>query len=213
VTPVYDTDPRDPDEAALFDLADGVRRLIDTTVRTHADADRLKRAADLVREATELIDVARRPDDDWDVRRYNAISGGANPIAIPLLPTVTGQDLRADMTFGRAYEGPPGYVHGGMLAAVLDQILGHANGAAGTPGMTARLTVSYRRPTPLDVPLVVHARNDGCEGRKIYASGRIEVDGKTTVEAEGLFIAPTHIQQYESFHGALSEADGIPRRD
>lgn len=195
-----------------MELTEGVRRIIDATVKTSAPADNLQRAARLVAEAAELLDVDARPTDDWDVRRYNAVSGACNPVAIPLLPDIVDEGLRADFAFGRAYEGPPGYVHGGMLAAALDQVLGHANGIAGTPGMTARLTVTYRRPTPLETPAVVYARNLGAEGRKIRAEGRIEVDGKTTVEAEGLFIAPTQTQQYESFHGALSEADGIPPR-
>ena len=43
------------------------------------------------------------------------------------------------VTFGDAYEGPPGCVHGGFIAASFDEMLGFVAGATGKPGMTARL--------------------------------------------------------------------------
>src|SRR5690606_32749344 len=94
-------------------------------------------------------------------------------------------------TLGPLYEGPPAHVHGGMSAMVLDQALGTAAAAAGTPGMTATLEVRYRRPTPLGVPLSVEAKASRAEGRKVYATGTIcDPDGRVTVEATGVFIRP-----------------------
>ena len=49
-------------------------------------------------------------------------------------------------TFGAAYEGPPGCVHGGFVAAAFDEVLGSTQSLSGEPGMTGRLTVNYRSP-------------------------------------------------------------------
>ncbi len=205
----YDAAPVDADEAALLELATLARSLVDAVVRTRVPADRLREAGALLRRAADLLGEEHRETDGFDSRRYNAVSGLANPVAIPVTPTVDDGGLRAEVTFPQAYEGPPGYVHGGMLAMVLDQMLGHANAVAAVPGMTARFTVTYRRPTPLCTPTTVEARNISADGRKITSGGRITVDGKTTVEAEGLFIVPTADQRWQRFHGAQSEADGI----
>jgi hypothetical protein len=74
---------------------------------------------------------------------------------------------------------------------VLDQALGMAAAATGTPGMTAGLELRYRLPTPLAVPLLVEAKASRVEGRKVYASGSIAApDGRVTVEATAMFVMP-----------------------
>ncbi|TMQ90118.1 PaaI family thioesterase [Actinomadura soli] len=96
-----------------------------------------------------------------------------------------------EFTFGPVYEGPPSYAHGGVSALVLDQVLGMAAAATGTPGMTATLELRYRRPTPLRVPLLVEAKASRVEGRKVYAAGTIAApDGRVTVEATAMFVMP-----------------------
>ena len=82
----------------------------------------------------------------------NTVVGLRNACAPPLViehdPSANG-DVWADFHLGAAYEGPPGLVHGGVSAMILDQILGEAAGAGGKPGMTGTLTLSYRQGTPL----------------------------------------------------------------
>jgi acyl-CoA thioesterase FadM len=77
------------------------------------------------------------------------------------------------------------------VATLLDQLLGHANAAAGVGGFTAELTIRYRRPTPYNVPLTIRARTDRVDGRRVHASGEIVADGVVTAEASGLFLMPT----------------------
>ena len=60
-----------------------------------------------------------------------------------------GDRVTARSRFGSAYEGPPGCVHGGYVAAAFDELLGAAQSLSGTQGMTADLEVDYRTPTPL----------------------------------------------------------------
>ena len=69
-------------------------------------------------------------------------------------------------------------------------MLGIANIAAGQPGMTARLTVQYRRPTPLFHDLRFRAWVERVEGRRIMSRGEVWADDVLTAEAEGIFVQP-----------------------
>jgi acyl-coenzyme A thioesterase PaaI-like protein len=80
-------------------------------------------------------------------------------------------------------------VHGGVSALLLDHALGVANGWAGTSGMTAELTLRYRRLAPLFQPLTLTARQVAVDGRKIRTEGSLSAGGSTCVEAQGLFVA------------------------
>lgn len=122
----------------------------------------------------------------------NPVTGPLNPLAPPIELEVTSDGIvRGEFTLGPVYEGPPSYVHGGVSAMVLDQVLGMAAAATGTPGMTATLELRYRRPTPLGVPLLAEAKASIVEGRKVFASGTIAApDGRVTVEATAMFVMP-----------------------
>src|SRR5690606_17353993 len=91
--------------------------------------------------------------------------------------------------FGDAYEGPPGCVHGGYVAAAFDEVLGSAQSLGGRPGMTGRLTVHYRSPTPLRTELRFAGWVDRVEGRKTFTLGTLYAGDRLCAEAEGLFIA------------------------
>jgi acyl-coenzyme A thioesterase PaaI-like protein len=121
----------------------------------------------------------------------NAVVGFRNPFAPPLRVETTPEGTAfAAFHLGAAYEGPPDLVHGGVSALILDQMLGEAAGAGGAPGMTGRLDLTYRRPTPLG-DLSVRAWIERVEGHKTTVRGHIiGPDGEPTVEAEGLFILP-----------------------
>jgi acyl-coenzyme A thioesterase PaaI-like protein len=80
-------------------------------------------------------------------------------------------------------------VHGAIIAASFDMLLGLANVASGNPGMTGTLTVRYRRPTPLHTDLSFEARTGERTGRKVIATGTLYANGELTAEAEGVFIA------------------------
>ncbi|GAA2787414.1 hypothetical protein GCM10020219_068710 [Nonomuraea dietziae] len=112
--------------------------------------------------------------------------------ALPLLIEVRDGGVRAEVVFRPLHEGPPGAVHGGISAMILDHLLGQAVAAAGSAGMTGTLTVRYRRPVPYGTPLVATAEYTRTEGRKTWAEGRISLpDGESLVEATGLFITPS----------------------
>jgi acyl-coenzyme A thioesterase PaaI-like protein len=118
------------------------------------------------------------------------LCGHSNPIAPPLEMWAEGETAYARVTMGWRYEGPPGCVHGGFVAALFDEFLGMAQFMGGHPGMTGTLTIRYRQPTPLNVPLEMSAWIERSEGRKTFVSGKIEANGHVTAECEGIFIRP-----------------------
>ena len=120
---------------------------------------------------------------------HSPFIGLANPLSPPMILSHRDDRVVADVTFGRAYEGPPGCVHGGLVAAAFDELLGAAQSLSGTQGMTAHLEVDYRLPTPLGVPLRLTGWLDRREGRKIWARATMHAGDTLTAEAEGLFIA------------------------
>jgi acyl-coenzyme A thioesterase PaaI-like protein len=90
------------------------------------------------------------------------------------------------VTLGKPYEGPPGLVHGGFIATLLDHALARAARSAGHGGLTATLTVRFRRPVPLGTPLLLEARLDTTEGRRATSRATLAAaDDPGTPLAEG----------------------------
>ncbi|WP_112469384.1 PaaI family thioesterase [Streptomyces triticisoli] len=123
------------------------------------------------------------------ITRHDPVTGPENALAPPL--ALYGKDdgsIEGTVTLGLPYQGPPGCVHGGVSALLLDHTLGVANHWSGTSGMTAELTVRYHRPTPLFEPLTITGRQISVDGRKIRTVGTVSAGGRDCVTAEGLFI-------------------------
>lgn len=123
------------------------------------------------------------------VTRHDPVTGPENAIAPPL--HLLGREdgsVQGRVALGMPYQGPPGCVHGGVSALVLDHTLGVANHWAGRSGMTGTLTLRYHRPTPLFEQLAVTARQVSVDGRKIRTTGEITAGGAVCVSADGVFI-------------------------
>jgi acyl-coenzyme A thioesterase PaaI-like protein len=175
-------------------------------VRTNASAYERLAAAEAIERVTAALSESLRDTMPWPppdamrrgARPHSPVIGRANPFAPPMdVRPLPDGGVEGSVTMQPIHEGPPGVVHGGLVAALLDQLLGHANAAAGVGGMTAELTVRYHRPTPYSVPLVVRARHDGVDGRRIHASGEIVADGVVTARAHGLFLQPSSMRMRE----------------
>jgi acyl-coenzyme A thioesterase PaaI-like protein len=182
-------------------LAQAVRHLIDAALTAEdAAAEELAEAADRTEHiAADLhrrhdlggqpSGVRQRPEmshDDYLPR--SPLVGEISPLAPPLDYEYRDGRLIGRGVFHAAYEGPPGYVHGGWIALAFDEMLGMANIASGHPGMTGRLSVRYRRPTPLHRPVALEAWTEQVDGRRIVTRGTLSVDGVVTAEGEGLFV-------------------------
>lgn len=184
-------------------LAESVRELVDATIRTEADAAtvaEVKREIDaaVARLRQRQIDGAfgvRVTRDGRGVSWGNAVIGLRNALAPPV---VTRRDesgrIWADFDLGAAYEGPPGHVHGGVSALILDHILGEAASPDQKPRFTGSITVRYLRATPLG-PLRAEAVRTRTDGVKTYCTGTIADAAGITVEAEGVFITPRWMRE------------------
>jgi acyl-coenzyme A thioesterase PaaI-like protein len=182
-------------------LASAMRRVIDLLVTSDAPEEELEAAAvALDRYGDRLEGHPRGSKYEGFAESSNAgtpnaffdqspIIGLANPIAPPLEFRAEGDVVRGSANFGAAYEGPPGCVHGGWIAAAFDELLGMAQSLTGNPGMTGTLNVVYRKPTPLKTELRFEARVDRVDGRKIFASGEVYVGDLKTAEATGIFVS------------------------
>lgn len=193
---------REPDarRREMRRVADATREVIERLVATRAPEEVLARAADLLESA--VAELAEHPQgrvyegfaeasnagDTHAFFEHSPIIGNANPLAPPLRLTVVDGRIHGEARFGSAYEGPPGAVHGGYVAAAFDEVLGMAQSLGGTPGMTGTLSIKYRRPTPLHTDLRFDAALDRKEGRKLFTSGRLYAGDDLCAEAEGLFI-------------------------
>lgn len=175
-----------------------VRALVKHLASTDVPNDDVAALADAVEPFVTRFDrMAPRPPrspelpDARDLQRIfsgDPVIGVRNPVAPPVRIEVDGTDVRGTCRLGRQYEGPPGYVHGGVIAGIFDQMLGLANIASGNPGFTGTLKIRYVNPTPLDTDLVFEARTTGSEGRKVFAAGTAHAGERLTAEAEGIFV-------------------------
>jgi len=174
-----------------------IRALVDVAIRTTASADEVRLAQAGIEEITARLQAGGltgpygvRFRTDGASRAWgNAVIGLRNAVAPPLVIAKDDRGVHSEFHLGAAYEGPPGSVHGGVLSLVLDQMLGQAAGAGGKPGMTATLTLTYRKRTPLG-DLSCRAWIERTEGHKTWARGELCGPDGVTVEAEGLFILP-----------------------
>lgn len=130
------------------------------------------------------------------------VMGRANPLAAPLRLTVEADRVIGTVVFGRAYEGLPGCVHGGVVAGAFDELMGFVQVYLGVSGMTGRLTTTYRHPTPLETELQLEARVDRIEGRTTFCTGEIRTAAVLCAEAEATFVSPRHAQVTRLFTDA-----------
>jgi acyl-coenzyme A thioesterase PaaI-like protein len=184
-------------EAELAAAADGLERYAER-LATHPRLRRLEGFA----ETATAGDVAAFFDQ-------SPVIGLSNPLAPPISVQQTGErSAEARAVFGAAYEGPPGSVHGGWVAAAFDEVLGYVQSLTGSPGFTGTLTVRYRNPTPLHTELRFEARVTGTERRKIFASGELYAGDVLTAEAEGIFISADR----ERFQALLAKREQLERK-
>jgi acyl-coenzyme A thioesterase PaaI-like protein len=140
-------------------------------------------------------------DESWDrplpqgelPRAYGdrPISGPASPWGLDLDVHRHGDEIEARVTLGPAHEGAPGRSHGGVVAALFDDVFGFVLGVLGQPAFTGRLEIRYVKGTPLHRLLSCRVRAAGREGRKISMEGElvdVEAD-EVLVRSTALFIA------------------------
>jgi len=208
---------------AKRELAAAVRELMDCLCATDASEEELLAIAEQVRASARRFSGQPRMSELPGVAE-GSLAGGmemfmdrspivglSNPIAPPVTldPDHDAQVVNGTVTFGNAFEGAPGCAHGGFVAAVFDEALGLACVFSGRPGMTGEITIRYRRPTPIHVPLRIEARFDRQEGRKIYNSGRLFAGDQLVAESHGVFISISR-EKFAELRSAQRDREGRP---
>lgn len=92
-------------------------------------------------------------------------------------------------TIPDSFEGHPGYVHGGIIATLLDETMSKSVRAQGLTAMTRHMEVDYRRPVPSGTPIRMEGRIVRSEGRKHWVEARIlDHEGNALARSKGLFV-------------------------
>ena len=195
-------DARDRAAAAL-------RRLGHAVVGHDADEALLERVAEAANSTAATVEQGRarsRPIDVIKRRLWEdapvegspmshfaecVVSGTANPMGIGIKVRREGDAAVADFNLGPAFEGAPRRAHGGIVAAIFDDVMGYVLVVHRTPAFTGRLTVNYRAPVPMGQDMTVRARLERREGRKLFMTAQMTLTAERTplCDAEGLFIA------------------------
>lgn len=192
-------------DQARANFADEVRAVMVELLSTSASIDDIASAHKFVASAVSLL-KQREHEHTFEGPGEAALAaigsfldrspliGAINPLAVPMRISTLCNDAGETIAigtvcFGAAYEGPPGCVHGGFIAAAFDEVLGVAQSLSGNPGMTVNLTIDYRSPTPLGQPLEFRGQIKQVEGRKIFTIGTLHHGDILCAEASGLFIS------------------------
>jgi hypothetical protein len=179
------------------ELAPLVRRVIALVLSLDEEGPPTQRLIEELREAERVLAVRVPPSSaprvgaeaSPDQRPYLDHSrnvGVYNPCFPEYELVVDGPRATGTVTFPLAFEGPPGIVHGGILATFFDCVVQHHNCDVGVAGKTTSLLIEYRRPTPLEVPIVVEIDRDS-DDRRITSRASLVLGDDTlctaTVEA------------------------------
>jgi acyl-coenzyme A thioesterase PaaI-like protein len=214
--------PSTPPDAAWGEkrrLAAALRALSGLCVTTDAPAEMLAGAADAAeklvaglspyptRTFQQGLASCTEPGDLLRFADRGIMTGLSNPNS-PLLALSMDKDQAiGEVTFASPFEGIPGHVHGGLVAAAFDQVFGYLQVQRGAGSLTSVLTVRYRRPTPLLTRLRIEARVLQVEGRRSVVAARMLAGDVVTAEADGIFIALDPKRMHEIFSGKDGKHD------
>ncbi len=199
------TEQHSPTDAKRVEIAQELRAAIDELLATSAPLEELEETRKMINQAVLRLQSRAHSHEytgpaEGSLAPMNSfldrspIIGSINPLSVPMKMGIEGDGGRDSVvighaTFEAAYEGPPGCVHGGFIAAYFDEVLGMAQSLSGNPGMTVNLTVDYRSPTPLNKPVVFRGWVVSVEGRKISVAGSLHHGETLCAEAKGLFVS------------------------
>ena len=171
------------------------RRLAHSIAGHHVSVDdadalaaELDRCTALLESGEVRVREVERPTGDWGPAPVEhgapmtsfderPVSGRAAPLGFDVTVTREGDEAVGRLTLGRAHEGAPSRSHGGIVAALFDDLFGFVLTIAETAGFTGELTVRYEAGTPIGVPLECRVRLRERVGRKLLMHGELTLDG------------------------------------
>ena len=201
------TSPYDPgsQEATYWQarqrLASATRALNEKLVSTDIDpelaaalTEKIEGLAAELRQAqqvTGLVDMAKRGQRgtiDDVMGELVSVGGRSHPCSPELRWQEASNRITGTVKFSQAFEGPPGHVHGGWVAGVLDHLMGMTHVRTGHPGMTGGLSVKYLKPTPLNQRIEVSAQATELDDKRTEVKAEMRFGETTTATAEAIFV-------------------------
>ena len=201
------TSPYDPgsQEATYWQarqrLASATRALNEKLVSTDIDPELAAAltekieglAAELsqAQQVTGLVDMAKRGQRgtiDDVMGELVSVGGRSHPCSPELRWQEASNRITGTVKFSQAFEGPPGHVHGGWVAGVLDHLMGMTHVRTGHPGMTGGLSVRYLKPTPLNQRIGVSAQATELDDKRTEVKAEMRFGETTTATAEAIFV-------------------------
>ena len=201
------TSPYDPgsQEATYWQarqrLASATRALNEKLVSTDIDpelaaalTEKIEGLAAELRQAqqvTGLVDMAKRGQRgtiDDVMGELVSVGGRSHPCSPELRWQEASNRITGTVKFSQAFEGPPGHVHGGWVAGVLDHLMGMTHVRTGHPGMTGGLSVRYLKPTPLNQRIEVSAQATELDDKRTEVKAEMRFGETTTATAEAIFV-------------------------
>lgn len=165
----------------LTDAIEGV------TAEMWPQAERTRAEHEFAREERPEVPQGRF-EHDFDDR---PVSGRSSPWGLDLDLHRHGDEVEALVTLRSAHEGAPGRAHGGVVAALFDDVFGFVLGVIRQAAFTGELSVRYQAPTPLFRELACRVRLDRVDGRKLLLTGELTdvEDGSVVATARATFIS------------------------
>ncbi|MGA2889673.1 MAG: PaaI family thioesterase [Terracidiphilus sp.] len=115
------------------------------------------------------------PANETGLRLEFLLSADGTVVSLPTIPD--------------RFEGPHGYLHGGIIATLLDETMSKSLRALGLTAMTRHIEIDYLRPVHSAAPIRLEGRLLQNEGRKHWTEARIlSSRGHVLAQAKGLFI-------------------------
>ena len=201
------TSPYDPgsQEATYWQarqrLASATRALNEKLVSTDIDPELAAAltekieglAAELsqAQQITGLVDMVKRGQRgtiDDVMGELVSVGGRSHPCSPELRWQEASNRITGTVKFSQAFEGPPGHVHGGWVAGVLDHLMGMTHVRTGHPGMTGGLSVRYLKPTPLNQVIEVSAQATELDDKRTQVKAEMRFGATTTATAEAIFV-------------------------
>jgi hypothetical protein len=189
------------------ELGDELREIIERLSSRELSLARLERAVRLATDLREALDGERRtrwyeeasettfPNSrSWhDHLDYSPVRGSMNPLAPPLRTEIVERSdgkrvAMARVRLGTAHEGLPQGAHGGVVAALFDDLLGATQVLAPPVGVTAKLVVRFRNVTPIEEELRFESWIARDRGPYVLAKATCHAAETLTANAEGIFM-------------------------
>jgi acyl-coenzyme A thioesterase PaaI-like protein len=175
------------------DLSDDQLDAVSTDVRALLERvrDAPLRVREFSREGLEEFTLTIPTYDELGERPVfsdSVVAGGANPMGLAAQLWRDGDTACMRVTLGKAFEGAPGRAHGGVVAALFDEVMGLMNMIHGSMAYTAQLDITYLAPTPVGEPILARAWLTRQDDRKQFVEATLHADDLLVATAKALFI-------------------------